>query len=97
MIWLVWIAILVLVVVQVKLWRSMKETRAKVDAHGTMLIQMSARTSHTVQQRVSRKNPQVDAAARTTKRDSHDLPLTGRMSQGLHREKSNSVRLTDDS
>ena len=31
--------------------------------------------------------PSVDARAVTTRRDSHDLPTTGRMSIGLHRNR----------
>lgn len=96
MIWLVWMLVLILGVAQIGLWLKMREIRAKVDSHGTMLMQMSTRKNTTTQQRVTRKNPQVDFTARTTKRDSHDLPATGRMSQGLHREKSN-VRLSNDS
>lgn len=40
--------------------------------------------------------PPIDAKARTTKRDTDDLPPTGRMSTGIHRRRSD-VGSTDDS
>lgn len=40
--------------------------------------------------------PSVDAQARTTSRDSDDLPATGRMSTGVHRKKRTHARAEDD-
>lgn len=39
--------------------------------------------------------PSVDAKARTTVRDTDDLPRTGRMSQGVKRVKSNARQRSD--
>ena len=48
-----------------------------------------ARLGTVGRQVVSVKNPPVDSRARTTRRDTPDLPSTGRMSIAVHREKSN--------
>ena len=45
----------------------------------------AARNASVAARRTHRASPGVDAAGRTTRRDSDDLPLTGRMSQGVQR------------
>jgi len=40
--------------------------------------------------------PVVDATVRTIRRDTDDLPLTGRMSTGLHRKKRDFGTTNDD-
>lgn len=46
--------------------------------------------------RAPHRPPGVDAHARTTRRDTDDLPHTGRMSQGVKRAKTNARKTDDD-
>lgn len=56
------------------------------------LYTFRVRQGNIARQRTSEQNPQVDAKARTTVRDSHDLPTTGRMSTGIKRVRSDRAR-----
>lgn len=72
----------------------------------TDMLRMRSEIASTRQAKVksfvrSTATPGVDARARTTRRDTDDLPRTGRMSQGVHRKKTNArepddYRLPDD-
>lgn len=71
----------------VVLWGQIRDLRSD-------LLQVRSELASTKQARIrsfvqSTATPHVDAKARTVTRDSHDLPATGRMSQGVHRKKTN--------
>ena len=96
MTWLVWIILAVAIISMIVVFGIINEIRAlqvQMD-----LLERSVRVRHgkISSKRVSRGNPQVDSKARTVTRDTHDLPLTGRMSQGVHREKRKSDSDTED-
>jgi hypothetical protein len=55
-----------------------------------------AKNSSVPVSRAPHRPPGVDAHARTTRRDTDDLPHTGRMSQGVKRVKSNARKTDDD-
>lgn len=57
---------------------------------------LRVRQGEIARQRVSRQNPRVDAVAKTTIRDSNDLPVGGRMGQVLDRKKREVASLRDD-
>lgn len=69
---------LVMILLRIEKWMSI--ISRKVD-------EQKARQSSIAARRASTSTPSVDAKARTTKRDSNDLPATGRMSMGIHRKK----------
>lgn len=56
----------------------------------------AARSTPIAQARAHHRVPGVDATARTTRRDSNDLPLTGRMSQGVKRVRYDARTSNDD-
>lgn len=89
MIWVVLtiiaVAVVTLIAMQVSMRRDVKKLDVRLQYH---IVSTSTRQSRVVNQVVTRRNPQVDAVARTVKRDSNDLPLTGRMSTGVHRKKN---------
>lgn len=91
--WPVWIAIALGAAangfLQLKTLSQVRQFRKEVNL-------LRARQSTIGVQKVMRANPKVDAVARTKVRDSDDLPLTGRMSQGIRRKKSNGRVNNDD-
>lgn len=81
-------AILIVLVVILALLISIK--RDITDNHNRVLSelhQFRTRQTNIARERSSRRTPHVDAHAKTTVRDTDDLPLTGRMSQGVMRKK----------
>lgn len=88
--WLVWIGIFALGAGQAATWRKLN----KMEEH---LLVFRTRQGKIASQRVSTANPQVDSHARTTVRDTPDLPATARISTGVHRKKRDFDRLTHDS
>lgn len=87
--WLVWIGILALGAGQAATWRKL----SKVEEH---LLVFRTRQGKIASQRTRVANPKVDSRARTTVRDTNDLPVTARISTGVHRKKRNFDRLPDD-
>lgn len=61
------------------------------------LNQFRTRQTSVAQGRVIQRGPTIDAQARTIRRDSNDIPATGRMSRAIHRTKVDYARTdTDD-
>lgn len=87
--WLVWIGLLTLGAGQVANWRKLKG----IEEH---LLVFRTRQGKIASQRTGVANPKVDSRARTTIRDTKDLPATARISTGVHRKKRNFDRLTPD-
>lgn len=76
--WLVWITLIVLVVFQMVTWH-------KVDNLTEDLKVLRTRQSRVAQSVTTVRNPHVERA-RTSVRDTHDLPTTARMSIGRKRK-----------
>lgn len=93
MIWLVWIVLLILSIALLAVSRRLRQAEVLIMAHS---LQLRTRQGRSESQVVSNRNPRVDSRARTTKRDSFDLPLTGRMSQAIVRKRSD-ARPSNDS
>lgn len=74
--------LLIFVVLQ-HVWEELKDLKRKL-AHID-----ATRQTRVKQNAVTRRNPGVDAKARTTRRDTDDIPTRGgRMSRAVHREKT---------
>lgn len=85
--WLVWITLIAVLVVLVFILRKMyiMDDRVKVVAKG--LDQFRVRVGEVKQHRTGDKVPHVDSRARTTVRDSGDIPVRGaRISTAVHRK-----------
>lgn len=65
------------------------QLRRDVDALRSELFKLAPRTGAIGHAKNHRSVPKVDAQGRTTRRDTDDLPATGRMSQGVKRVKTN--------
>lgn len=61
-----------------------------------MNSKFSTRQTGVAHRRSTESIPHVDARARTVRRDTHDLPVTGRMSDGLHRRKRDASIIRDN-
>ena len=89
-----WIALIAIFVAQIKILSGVKSLGNRLSELENSL---RVRQGNISSQRATRANPKVDSKARTVVRDTHDLPLTGRMSQGVHRKKREIDSLTEDS
>lgn len=87
--WLVWIGIFALGVGQAATWRKLNSIEEHLKVFRT-------RQGKIASQRTIVANPKVDSAARTTVRDTKDLPVTARISTGVHRKKRSFDRLPHD-
>lgn len=85
--WVITFLVLVLVVYMVLLMRQLDDLRAKQSAILAQLDQFRTRQSAIAQHRNAQRGPPVDVRAKTSRRDSDDLPVTGHMTTALHREK----------
>lgn len=83
------IVMVALVVAVVYLFAWVKVLQRQIDTARSEIFALKPRTGAVAHARTSRGVPTVDAHARTTRRDSDDLPTTGRMSQGVKRVKTN--------
>lgn len=96
--WLVFIWILILVL-QVMNYRQLSKLRAQLTHVEMQLNGFRVRQGKIASRKSSSKPPGVDAKARTVRRDTDDLPATGRMSNGLHMKMaggSHGVRISND-
>lgn len=60
-------------------------------------VLLKARVGNVVNRRQSHQDPKVDSKARTTKRDTNDIPARGaRMSTAVHRIRSDKIGDADD-
>jgi hypothetical protein len=75
------------------LYERYRGVRRDLDA---LRAEQAARNARLHAARTSTRVPGVDARARTTRRDSDDLPATGRMSQGVHRKRTDARKPDDD-
>lgn len=93
--WLV--LLLASIVIQIITMRRLSRVEDKL-RHNNMLIEgLRTHQSSIARSKTSTASPTVDSRARTTRRDTADLPATGRMSQGVHRIRSNGGRIDSDS
>lgn len=63
----------------------------------TLLSRATTRQSSVANRPTMQRSPQVDAKARTVRRDSNDLEATGRMSMAVHRKKVDFASTESDS
>lgn len=75
------------------LFEKFRSLRRDLDA---LRSESAARNSAIRAARTHHAPPGVDARARTTRRDTDDLPLTGRMSQGVKRVRTDARSRDDD-
>lgn len=87
---LVWMALILVIVLQVLTYNRMERIERDIEV-------FRVRQGRIAGSRASTAVPKVDSRARTTRRDTPDLPATGRMSTAVHRQRSNGRGLTDDS
>lgn len=85
--------LLVIVVMQFRLASTLKLMIKRLDGVEAMF---RVRQGQIGRQKAVTKNPTVDSKARTVVRDTDDLPLTGRMSTGIHRVRSTDARIDYD-
>jgi hypothetical protein len=83
------IAVLALSVATAMLFEKLRQLKETISE---LVVKNEARNSAIAAQRAHRGVPGVDAKARTTRRDTDDLPRTGRMSQGVRRVRSDAQR-----
>jgi hypothetical protein len=88
---IIFLLIVVIAMVGRLMWdiRRLHEQLRKHDIHTRV------RQGEISRQKMNHATPTIDSRARTSVRDTDDLPATGRMSQGLSRRK-NHDRHTDD-
>jgi hypothetical protein len=87
--WLVWITSLAIFVVLVLILRRLTSIESRLRTIALGLDQFRVRQGRIKRAYASDPIPIVDAKARTTQRDSRDIPTRGaRMSTAVHREKS---------
>ena len=91
--WVLLVLLLIILVYLVILHRRFDGVDEKLRVLNT---KFSTRQSSVASRRASTGTPIVDAKARTTRRDSNDLPTTGRMSDGLHRRKRDARIVSND-
>jgi len=92
----IWVIVVVLALMAVALATLFERTKRLQDDINRLRSEAAARKSSIAQARTTRKPPGVDAHAVTTRRDTNDLPLTGRMSQGIKRVRTDARIDTDD-
>jgi hypothetical protein len=78
------------------LWRKMEDLRDDIFTLRSDIAKLRGHNGTVMERRTNSSTPKVDAKARTTRRDTADLPATGRMSVAVHRRKRDYDRDTDD-
>lgn len=107
MIWLVWILLAgfaALGILGITLWRRLVDLETKVIIQAASIntklnaleLALRVRQGKVSFAQASQGSPTIDSRARTTTRDTDDLPVTGRMGKGLTRKRRSFDRLTDD-
>lgn len=91
-----WVIAVVFTLMAVAVAVLFDRTKRLQDEINRLRSEAASRKSSIAQARAIRKPPGVDAHAVTTRRDTNDLPLTGRMSQGVKRVRTNARIDTDD-
>lgn len=94
--WVIVVIQLVVLVMLLRIAAQLRDVKDRLRVISTKVDEQKARQSQITARRASSSTPQVDAKARTTKRDTDDLPLTGRMSMGVHRKKRDYDGNADD-
>jgi len=88
--WLVIIAIALVVInliYTIAVWRMAISLGVEIKSLKASVLAGKPRQAHIKSKTANTGIPIVDARAVTVRRDTDDLPLTGRMSTGLHRRK----------
>lgn len=91
------VLMLFVLLVQVLILRRLARVEDKIRAHNTLLEGFRTRQGRLAGTRTTQATPRIDSKARTTRRDTADLPTTGRQSMGVHRVRSNGGRIDSDS
>lgn len=90
---MIWVIPTIIVVgFWVQLLRLAKINAELLALRAQVKVLTTVRQQRVASSRSNKGTPVVDAKARTTVRDSHDLPTTGRMSTGIQRK----LRKVDD-
>lgn len=94
--WLVWITEVTIVFLIFILLRRIDELKLEMMKVREVVAGLRGHNGTIASRKASSSTPTIDARGRTVIRDTDDLPLTGRMSVAVHREKKDYERHTDD-
>lgn len=94
--WVIVFLLGVVLVMQIITMRSLDDIRRRQRQTMASLDSLRTRQSSIATQRTSQQRPQVDVRSRTVRRDTDDLPATGRMSTAVHRKRIDFASPTAD-
>lgn len=94
--WVILFLLLVVLVYQVIIMRRLDDIVRRLKMILTKLDESRTRQGNVTSRRTSEGSPKIDAKARVIRRDTMDLPVTGRISRAVKREKRDYARADAD-